>query len=134
MAVDTTGLRRKVLRLADDTARRAADGVDRDVLAWARRHRDTGEMLRSHFGPRRVGPASFELGFAAEHSSFPDTGTRPHVIRPRRKKVLRFVVDGRVVFARRVNHPGTTGDRGFTDATSRRAWVRQVRTAVRRRS
>lgn len=34
-------------------------------------------------------------------------GTRPHVIRPRRAKALRFVVGGRVVFAQRVNHPGT---------------------------
>ncbi|MGC4947698.1 hypothetical protein ACLQ2N_16070 [Streptomyces sp. DT224] len=34
-------------------------------------------------------------------------GTRPHIIRPRRKKALRFEVGGRVVFARVVHHPGT---------------------------
>lgn len=34
-------------------------------------------------------------------------GTRPHTIRPRNAQVLRFVVDGRVVFARVVHHPGT---------------------------
>jgi hypothetical protein len=35
-------------------------------------------------------------------------GTRPHVIRPRRPGgVLRFTVNGRVVYARYVNHPGT---------------------------
>ncbi|WP_037899876.1 hypothetical protein [Streptomyces sp. NRRL S-350] len=34
-------------------------------------------------------------------------GTRPHVIRPRRAKALRFEVSGHVVFAARVNHPGT---------------------------
>ncbi|MEC3994980.1 hypothetical protein VSR01_16165 [Actinacidiphila sp. DG2A-62] len=35
-------------------------------------------------------------------------GTRPHIIRPRRKTgVLRFVVDGEVVYARVVRHPGT---------------------------
>jgi hypothetical protein len=34
-------------------------------------------------------------------------GTRPHVIRPRRPGgVLRFTVNGQVVFARYVNHPG----------------------------
>lgn len=34
-------------------------------------------------------------------------GTRPHVIRPRAKQVLRFQVGGRTVFAKVVNHPGT---------------------------
>ena len=36
--------------------------------------------------------------------------TRPHVIRPVRAKALRFVArDGTVVFAQKVNHPGTKG-------------------------
>lgn len=34
-------------------------------------------------------------------------GTKPHVIRPRRASALRFELGGRVVFAKRVNHPGT---------------------------
>ena len=40
----------------------------------------------------------------AEHD-----GTPPHIIRARRRKALRFVVGGRVVFRRQVRHPGTTG-------------------------
>jgi hypothetical protein len=36
-------------------------------------------------------------------------GSPPHIIRPRRKKALRFVAGGRVVFAQRVRHPGTRG-------------------------
>lgn len=34
-------------------------------------------------------------------------GTRPHLIRPRRKKALRFEARGSVVFAKLVRHPGT---------------------------
>ncbi|WP_326597126.1 hypothetical protein [Streptomyces sp. NBC_01803] len=34
-------------------------------------------------------------------------GTRPHVIRPRRRQALRFEVGGRTVFAAYVRHPGT---------------------------
>lgn len=34
-------------------------------------------------------------------------GTRPHLIRPRRAKALRFEVGGDVVFTKLVRHPGT---------------------------
>lgn len=33
-------------------------------------------------------------------------GTRPHLIRPRRARALRFTVGGDVVFAKLVRHPG----------------------------
>lgn len=42
-------------------------------------------------------------------------GTRAHVIRPRRAKVLRFVQNGRVRYAHRVWHPGTRPNRYLTD-------------------
>jgi hypothetical protein len=34
-------------------------------------------------------------------------GTQPHVIVARNKKVLKFKIDGKDVFARMVHHPGT---------------------------
>lgn len=44
---------------------------------------------------------------SAPHSRILEKGSKPHVIVPRRASVLRFEVGGRVVFATRVNHPGT---------------------------
>lgn len=41
-----------------------------------------------------------------------DKGSPPHVIRARRRKALRFVVNGKVIFRRSVMHPGTRGS-GF---------------------
>jgi hypothetical protein len=43
-------------------------------------------------------------------------GTEPHVIYPSRRKVLRFIQNGQVRFARKVNHPGTTGSFFLTRA------------------
>ena len=43
-------------------------------------------------------------------------GTRPHVIRPRYRKVLKFSVKGRTVFARVVMHPGTKPNPFLTKA------------------
>lgn len=43
----------------------------------------------------------------AKHAVYVEEGTRPHEIRARRKKVLRFVQNGTVRFTPRVFHPGT---------------------------
>ncbi|MFI0934573.1 hypothetical protein ACH4RG_22985 [Streptomyces sp. NPDC021019] len=55
------------------------------------------------------GPRGLQGVIVCDHPAtrFVLDGTRPHVIRPRRKKVLRFVIDGDVIFAAKVNHPGT---------------------------
>lgn len=42
-------------------------------------------------------------------------GSRAHVIRPRKAKVLRFVQNGQVRYAHRVFHPGTKPNRFLTD-------------------
>jgi hypothetical protein len=43
-------------------------------------------------------------------------GTRPHIIRPVRAKALRFMVGGRVVYARIVRHPGNAPNDFLTRA------------------
>lgn len=43
-------------------------------------------------------------------------GTRPHLIRPRRARALRFEVEGRVVFAQLVRHPGNRADNFMAEA------------------
>jgi hypothetical protein len=80
--------------------------------------RKTGYLARS------IGPGSLTRSFAIVHANagyaaFVELGTRPHVIRPKRKRVLSWPAAGSArlsgrtrnggtrVFARRVNHPGT---------------------------
>lgn len=53
-----------------------------------------------------------------EYAPFVNDGTRPHVIRPKNAKALRFRVGGRIVYARVVNHPGTK-PRPFLDRALR---------------
>lgn len=43
-------------------------------------------------------------------------GTPPHLIRPRRRKALKFRVGGATVFASRVRHPGSSGSKFLTRA------------------
>ena len=50
------------------------------------------------------------------HTVLVHNGSRPHLIRPRRAKYLRFEVAGRVVYTKLVRHPGYVGNPFLTDA------------------
>ncbi|MDX3345874.1 hypothetical protein PV387_03345 [Streptomyces sp. ME02-6987-2C] len=54
-------------------------------------------------------PRGLEGVITCDHPAthFVLNGTRPHVIRPRRAKALRFEAGGEVVFAAYARHPGT---------------------------
>lgn len=48
-----------------------------------------------------------EVGARSKAMPYHHDGTKPHIIRPRRKRALKFQAGGRTVFAKKVNHPGT---------------------------
>lgn len=60
----------------------------------------------------------YTIGSDVEYADMVHGGTRPHIIRPKTKQVLRFKVGGRTVFARVVHHPGTKA-RPFLDRALR---------------
>lgn len=82
---------------------------------------DTGRLRasirverRSFFGLRQ----RWTVGSDVEYAPMVNGGTRPHIIRPRRAKALRFKVGGRTVYAKVVRHPGTRA-RPFLDRALR---------------
>lgn len=75
---------------------------------------------------------SLTVGSDLEYAGFVNDGTRPHQIKPRRSGgVLRFVVGGRVVYARVVNHPGTRArpflDRALREVAAQRGYSFRAR-------
>jgi hypothetical protein len=62
-------------------------------------------------GARIYGTVYSPLAYAL----FVERGTKPHRIRARSARFLRFEVGGRVVFAREVQHPGTKAAHFFAD-------------------
>jgi hypothetical protein len=79
-------------------------GVHTGTLMLTHRRND-GRTARGPYvelvaGQRRLTP------YLGDHLR----GTPPHTIRPRRRTALRFIVGGRVAFATRVRHPGTTAN------------------------
>lgn len=67
---------------------------------------------------REAGGLRTRITNSAEHASYLNNGTRPHVIRPRKPGgVLVFTNKaGQIVFAREVHHPGTRPYRILDDA------------------
>lgn len=66
----------------------------------------TGNLRRSiHVG--RVTTRSAETIASANYAAFVEFGTKPHEIRPRNRRALRWKVPGGHRFAKVVRHPGT---------------------------
>jgi hypothetical protein len=110
---------------------RQPGGVDRDLDARSRRvlaaarnlvRVRTGTLLASIRREEGIGTLGRYIDVVAgvpgltTYLGFEHDGTAPHIIRPRRRKALRFVSGGRVVFARQVRHPGTQGSEFLTRA------------------
>lgn len=51
------------------------------------------------------------VGSALDYALIEHEGSRPHLIRPRSGRMLRFVNRGMVVYAHTVHHPGTKGSK-----------------------
>ncbi len=54
----------------------------------------------------------------APYVQYLEEGTDPHVILPKKGKFLVFTVNGKKVFARKVNHPGSRKHQGFISEKS----------------
>lgn len=104
---DFDAMRRELRQQVAITARRTAIEWETNVQDDA--PYDTGQLRRSV--RMRDFPTSDGWRIEGEtdtpYDVFVSQGTRPHVIRPRRARALRFTVGGETVFAMKVNHPGT---------------------------
>lgn len=97
--------------LAQRIVNAAAESYTDDTLNWiAAGHAfsaRTGQLEQS-IGWRPAGDGSAEVYANADYAGYVEQGTRPHVIRPKDRKVLRFPVGGGGFgFAKVINHPGS---------------------------
>lgn len=69
----------------------------------------TGALRRSIYTVVEKKPLGGTVGVGEKYGVFVEFGTRPHIIRPKTARVLRFKVNGQYVYARQVRHPGTKG-------------------------
>ena len=65
--------------------------------------------LRESLALIKVSDLHYVVGSPLEYAVYAEKGTRPHIIRPRRARALRFMVGGETVFAARVVQPSRGG-------------------------
>ena len=111
------GVRKELARVQDapkKAVREFADRIYRLAEDGADKHTKTGALFRSTY-IRALPGGGWEIGHdrqIAPHAVFVHWGTRPHVIKPKNRKALRWVPKGGTgyVFAKEVRHPGNKGD------------------------
>ena len=93
---------------------------------------DTG-LLRSSIAATQISDTEVEISPSASYASFVEFGTAAHEITPTNAKVLAFKSGGKMVFAKKVMHPGTPANpfmkRGIEK--SRNDVVDYIRNALR---
>ncbi|MFD6936263.1 hypothetical protein ACFWAP_08940 [Streptomyces goshikiensis] len=98
----------RTLRLRNGiVARRLAERTQRTARIAERQA--PGSMGRYISWKVENGPRGLQGVIVCDHPAtrYVLDGTRPHIIRPRRAKALRFEIRGREIFAAYVRHPGT---------------------------
>lgn len=88
-----------------------AEEVEAYVEGEAAKHNKSGRLVASISKMRT--PGGWWIGHdprVAPHAIFAHWGTKPHKIRPNKKKALRWPAGSMFAFAKEVNHPGYEGD------------------------
>lgn len=117
------------VKVEREVLRQMAQFVYDHAEKGADRHTKTGALRQSLYN--RPIPGGREIGHdtgRAPYAVFVHWGTRPHVIGPKNKKVLRWSGPNGFTFSRHVNHPGYKGDPYLTNAA--RDAMRQFDTFV----
>lgn len=125
---DSSALRQRIL----DGSTRALDRATEALLDQLQndapyRSGDTYRGITGSLGGDPIRPSA-TVTSATIQGEWANDGTRPHVIRPVVAKALRWTGPGGVVFAKQVNHPGTTGSHWFSNAVS--FWPQRLQEAL----
>jgi len=103
-----------IKRAAVDLSYRAQNAVKRDFTTYLNQGPSEGgpgkttrtAHLRTSVQAVVKNATQFGLSTNVPYARVHELGIGPYIIRPKNKKALRFMKAGRVIFARKVKHPG----------------------------
>lgn len=121
-------------------ANRSAGQALESMFQLSREHAPYGASEEGHPGPHLVDTEEAtilqegevwvgELAYRAEHASYLDEGTGPHLIAG--SPLLSFMWQGHRVIVHSVQHPGSTAHVGwFSNTVTDDAWANELETAM----
>ena len=108
---------RNLGRLPDLASKAFAEEILSEAVEKAPKR--SGRLRRSiRLRRRRSGYEVSMGGSEAPYAPYVEYGSRPHLIRARRSRALRFEVRGQLVYAKYVEHPGAKPQRILASAIS----------------
>lgn len=110
ITVDQSGLA-EIVEKFPGVAERAIELMASEVWRGIRKESPVDHgLLAGSWQLQQLGPLFYGISSPVKYRWYVNEGTRPHVIEPKDKKALAFVMDGEWVVCRRVHHhPGTRG-------------------------
>jgi len=127
VSIDGTALKAALARARSGIVAGAQNAVARAAKAGehlaksTERFKDRSTSLRRSIRAAPSRPGSWFVKAGAKHAVFIVNGTKPHIIRARNAKALRFIWHGRLTFRKWVKHPGTKA-RPFMDDMAKGVW------------
>lgn len=94
------GFKNVVRDTAEDISKEAKNNINRNSYK-------TGVLKRSVITSFNKQGQEATIQATAKHAPYVEYSTRAHTIRPKNKKVLAFNGGNKMVFVKKVNHPGT---------------------------
>lgn len=89
---------------------------------------DTGLLKeRINLLPAVPGYASYTLTAGTDYAAAVEFGTGPHIIKPVKKKALKFEMEGKEIVVKKVMHPGTEAQPYFRPALDqvKGVWIKK---------
>lgn len=77
----------------------------------------TGQLVANIKSQQWNNRLAFRISVNVPYANYAEYGTKPHVIRPKNYRVLKFYWDkaGTTIYTTKVNHPGGSGRHFFSD-------------------
>ena len=103
----------QIQQITQEELKKAAEQAKENVAATTA---FKGDVLKKQVKIHQAGQYEFQIYMDSKIAAYMNDGTKPHEIRARRVRFLKFIQAGKFIYRKRVYHPGTKATHFFDEA------------------